>query len=240
MISFIIPTLNEESVIEKILKNLKQISSLSYEIIVSDGQSKDRTIEIAKKYTDKVVVYNEEKRQTIGGGKNLGATKAEGEYLVFIDADASIPEPEFFFEKALKLFAMDPQLVGLTTNLRVVKELETLSDKFFFWIVNLTHTFNNNITHKGSASGEFQMIKNSAFKELGGYNEDLIVFEDNDMFIRLARIGHTRISNKLTVFHSGRRAHKIGWPKLLYFWITNALSYAFLKKSITKEWKPVR
>lgn len=240
MISFVIPTLNEESTIERILKNLNQLSSLPYEIIVSDGRSKDRTIEIAKKYTDKIIVYNNEKRQTIGGGKNLGATKTVGKYLVFIDADVSIPEPNIFFEKTLKLFASDPKLVGLTTNLKVVKEFETISDKFFFWIVNLTHAFNNNITHKGSASGEFQMIRTDAFRQLGGYNENLIVFEDNEMFIRLAKIGLTKMSCQLTVYHSGRRAHKIGWTKLLYFWITNALSYAFFKKSITKEWKPIR
>lgn len=240
MISFVVPTLNEERVIEKILINLRQIKSLPFEIIVSDGQSGDRTIEIAKKYTNNIIVYSDAKRQTIGGGKNLGATIAKGEYLVFIDADASIPEPDIFFKKTLELFANDVQLVGLTTNLKVVKERETLSDKFFFTLVNLTHAFNNNVTHKGSASGEFQMIRISAFKKLGGYNENLIVFEDNDMFIRLAKIGRTRMVPELTVFHSGRRAHKIGWTALLYFWMVNALSYKFFKKSSTKEWKPIR
>lgn len=240
MISFIIPTLNEEAVIEKILGNLGQIKSFPYEIIVSDGGSKDKTAEIAKKHGAKIIVYNGAKRQTIGGGKNAGGAIATGEHLVFIDADCFINDPDEFFEKALKLFALDSQLFGLTVNLKVMKELETFSDKFFFGLVNITHTFNNNLTHTGSASGEFQMIRRDDYLKLGGYNENLIVFEDNDMFIRLARIGRTRMAKELTVFHTGRRAHKIGWPRLLYLWITNALSYAFFKKSTTKEWHPVR
>lgn len=57
MISFIIPTLNEESVLENILKWLSGFNG-EHEIIVSDGKSNDRTIEIANKYADKVVIYN--------------------------------------------------------------------------------------------------------------------------------------------------------------------------------------
>ena len=58
MISFIIPTLNEEKTIEKTLKNLSEYFG-EKEIIVSDGRSSDKTIEIAKKYTDKVIIHDE-------------------------------------------------------------------------------------------------------------------------------------------------------------------------------------
>ncbi|PJC57531.1 MAG: glycosyl transferase, partial [Ignavibacteria bacterium CG_4_9_14_0_2_um_filter_37_13] len=51
MISIIIPTYNEESVIEKTLQNLKKIDGIAEtEIIVVDGRSSDRTVSIAKNY----------------------------------------------------------------------------------------------------------------------------------------------------------------------------------------------
>jgi len=70
MISFIIPTLCEESVIENTLQCINKYSG-EKEIIISDGNSQDKTIEIAKRYTDKIIVYKGEKRQTIGMARNL-------------------------------------------------------------------------------------------------------------------------------------------------------------------------
>ena len=96
MISIIIPTLNEESVLEETLKNIRKIKSTPYELIISDGNSTDRTVEIAQKYTDNIVVYKGEERQTIAGGRNLGAGIAGGSCLVFQDADVVVPDPDVF------------------------------------------------------------------------------------------------------------------------------------------------
>jgi len=70
MISFIIPTLREESSLEKTLNWLSTYTGEN-EIIISDGGSTDKTLEIARKYTDKIIVYEGTKRQTIGMGRNL-------------------------------------------------------------------------------------------------------------------------------------------------------------------------
>lgn len=72
MISVIIPTLNEEKLLPNLLDQLndqKLKETFHYEIIISDGGSKDRTIEIAKQYTDKVVIHNDQRRQKISEGK---------------------------------------------------------------------------------------------------------------------------------------------------------------------------
>ena len=50
MLSIIIPTLNEEKNLESLLKEIREQAWTNYEIIVSDGNSNDRTIEIAQKY----------------------------------------------------------------------------------------------------------------------------------------------------------------------------------------------
>ena len=74
MISFIIPTLNEEKTIENTLRCLDAFSG-EKEIIVSDGGSKDKTIEIASKYTNKIVIHKDSKRQNIAQGRNAGARR---------------------------------------------------------------------------------------------------------------------------------------------------------------------
>lgn len=241
MISIIIPTLNEEKVIRKTLKNIKKMKGVPYEIIISDGRSTDDTQKIAQEYTDKIVVYEGKERQTIGGGRNLGAKKSLGEYFLFIDADVIIPEPDSFFEKIVSEFKKDSKFVAATVRIRVAKENETLRDKIFSTLaIDWINYFNNNIFKTGSASGEFQFIRKEAFDKLGGFDEKLVAAEDFNMFSRLAKIGKTRMFYDLKVFHSGRRFHKLGWFRVMCIWATNCIYMKIFKRAASKIWEPVR
>ncbi|MFA6993764.1 MAG: glycosyltransferase [Patescibacteria group bacterium] len=240
MISFVIPTLNEASVLEKTLINLKRLTFCPAEIIVSDGNSRDQTQAIATRLGARLVVYRGATRQTIANGRNLGAAAASGDYLVSMDADVIINKPNEFFSVLLDKFEKNSRLAGLTVSLKVLPEDETWADKVIFKLVNTVFFLINNVLPFGGASGEFQIVRASAFRQVGGFNEKLVVAEDNDFFHRLRKIGETRIVWGLTAYHTGRRAHKVGWPKLLFSWLTNWLSVFLFKKSATKEWHEVR
>ncbi len=239
-ISIIIPTLNEEKIIEQTLKTLKGLGDIKYEIIVSDGGSMDKTVELAKRYVQKVAEHKASFRQNIAEGRNLGASLATGKYLVFIDADVHIPDINNFFKHVISLFETESNLEGLTVFLKVLPEHVTLSDKLFFGLVNRLNQIQNNLLHIGAAAGEFQMMRRGTFNKLGGYNSKIVVGEDNDLFSRLSKVGSTRVVSGLHVMHTSRRAHEVGWSQLLYLWLVNLLFVKVLKKSYSKEWKPVR
>lgn len=240
MISIVIPTLNEASVIKNTLTSLKKLTAVDHEIIISDGHSQDQTVAIAKKFTKNIVTYQGTKRQTIANARNLGAHAAQGEYLVFMDADVTVVNPNNFFSSLIKTFEKCPQLAGVTVSLRVHKYQETWKDRVFFGLVNLVHRFVNNILHQGSASGEFQMVRRKDFQKIGGFNEDLVAHEDNDFFQRLAKVGKTRVITDQNVFHTGRRVHKVGHVKLLTIWITNMIWFLIFRRAWVKEWEPIR
>ena len=63
VISIIIPTLREEEFLERTLQNLQGLA-LPHEIIITDGGSTDETLDIARRYTDEIVVWDRPKRQT--------------------------------------------------------------------------------------------------------------------------------------------------------------------------------
>ena len=84
------------------------------------------------------------------------------------------------------------------------------------------------------------MIKTEAFNKLHGFDERLVAAEDFDMFHRLCRLGQTRSEPTLTVFHTSRRAHKVGWPRLLYSWFMNWLHATVLKRAWSSEWEEIR
>jgi glycosyltransferase involved in cell wall biosynthesis len=236
MISIIIPTLNEEKVIEKTLRNLRDHLTIPH-------KSTDTTIAIAKRYADIVAVWDHPEKQNIPAGRNFGAARATGKYLAFIDADVYIPNPDHFFNSLIKLFHERPTLAAVAVGIRVLPEYETFWDRVIFGAVNLVFTIQNNIFKIGAAAGEFQMMPREIFERLGGYNIRLAAAEDLELFSRLAKVGPTAFVGDLTVYHTGRRAHKIGWPRLLMQWWGNWFYVAILRRKdrvMSKEWTVIR
>lgn len=239
VISIIIPTLKEDEFLERTLKNLCMLQ-LPHEIIFTDGGSQDTTLNIARRYTDKIVIWNKPRRQTFGEAKNAGAALAKSDYLVFIDADVTIPEPDAFFKEMLSVFERKPTLVAMTVPLKPWIENHSFKDAFFCAPLNFWYIVSNNLFHYGNASGEFQMIRRSVFEDMGGYREDLAGGEDTDMFNRLGRVGRTLSYWRLSIRHSCRRAHKTGWLKLYWMWMRQGFSVLVLNRTAYKEWTVVR
>lgn len=241
MISIIIPTLLEEKIIESTLSAIKSGLKIPYELIVSDGGSSDGTVEKARKYADKIVVYSGLKRQTIAQGRNDGAKVAQGNFFVFLDADCSFENPNIFFEKAISDFNKFPNLVGLLGPIRVIPGSETRADRFFWNTMNAFAKFKNNVLHKGDAAGgEFQMIRRDAFFSINGYREDLVTREDRDIFMRLSKVGQTMYDSDLVLFHTGRRAHQVGWRSQVGYFVKNTLYFHLTGRVWSKECKPIR
>ncbi|MCR4335959.1 MAG: glycosyltransferase, partial [archaeon] len=87
--SIVIGALNEEKYIAKTLATANaQKTSHEVEVIVGDGYSEDKTVEVAKKLGAKVVL---EKNRSAAWERNAGSRIAKGEIICFTDADAEIP-----------------------------------------------------------------------------------------------------------------------------------------------------
>jgi glycosyltransferase involved in cell wall biosynthesis len=81
-ISVNICTLNEEKNIEKCIDSVRQNDIL--EVIVIDGGSTDKTVEIAKKFADKVIQVE---RKGLAFQRQIGIDNSKGEYIALIDSD---------------------------------------------------------------------------------------------------------------------------------------------------------
>lgn len=97
-ISVVIPTFNNERDLENCLNSLEK-QTVEHELIIVDGHSTDRTVEIAEKHGARVVYEN---YGTRGGACNLGAEEAKRDIVVFTDADATFPTD--WLEKIKKKF----------------------------------------------------------------------------------------------------------------------------------------
>jgi len=199
-ISVIVPSLNEEDCLEACLKSIirQSFPRNEYEIIVSDGRSKDKTIEIAKKYADKVVFS---RKRGIWFGRNFGAKFAKGKYFVFIDADTIIEKD---YLKTIHKY-LENGCVGVSSAFRFsgncigVRIMELSMNSYFMLdsLLNRTCLVGFNL---GTAK--------KAFLEIGGFKEGHL--EDVKISDDLRKIGRTRYLKTKMVLTSSRRFERFG------------------------------
>lgn len=110
-VSIVIPVLNGEATLEKCLESIRvNRTRYTYEIIVVDAGSTDRSVEIARRYTDKVFLG---KWHTID--RNTGIDSATGRIVCFTDSDCAVP-PDWIdqlVDGLLELHEQDPRVVGV-------------------------------------------------------------------------------------------------------------------------------
>ena len=239
--SIIIPTLNEEALLPKLLNQLNDKvlkSNYDYEIIISDGGSKDKTLEISRKLADKIIPNQEQGSQNIATGRNIGAKSASGEILIFLNGDVVLNDAFYFFDYLEKRF-INSKYLAFTCDVWIYPEEEKLSDKIYhtlynnyFWVLNYAGV--------GMGRGECQVIRKNVFVDLGGYNEKCAAGEDFELFKRIRKKGKILFSKKVFVSESPRRFRRFGYAKVTLSWIMNSFSVIFKKRSMHKEWEQVR
>jgi len=203
-ISIIIPILNEVDVIHRLLLHIeKSISKKNdYEIIVVDGGSKDGSQKVVHK-NQKVVFLQAEK----GRAKqmNAGAKVATGNILYFLHCD-SYPPKNF----------------DLYINKEVSKgnKAGCFRMKFDSWhpvlIVTQWFTRINHISCRGGDQSLF--VSKELFTEIKGYNEDFVIYEDNEIIKRLYAKKQFVVIPK-TVVTSARRYRENGVWRLQYHFV---------------------
>ncbi len=229
MFSVIIPTLNEEKFLPYLLESLIQQTYRDFEIIVVDGTSKDKTVEVAEGFQKKLprlrIVVSP--KASLPLQRNIGARHARGTWFVFVDADSVLLS--YFFERVnLFIHTYQPQLV--TTWCR--PDSENSRDAIMACLFNLVDEASL-IIKRAYPPGPLSLVTKEAFESVGGYDEERAYNEDVDFGIRLAKRGvHMSVIKESLYVWSLRRLRKDGALKLMQQYIISAMPILFLNKSL--------
>jgi len=207
--SVVIPTYNETKYISKALYALKNQTFKDFEIIVKDGQSQDETVKIAKRFTKKVVSIQD---RSAGDARNQGAQYAEGDILLFMDADTVLP-PETLAHFC-ELMG-DEGVVG--ASCRKVPQSGSIGDRLLYEFVNIS-TFVSAMMGLGGAHGNCMIIKRTVFERIGGFNPNIIVAEEQELVRRASKFGRYVFLLDHCVFENPRRLQKWGRLRLYRAW----------------------
>jgi|ERR1035437_866301 glycosyltransferase involved in cell wall biosynthesis len=237
-ISFIIPALNEERRIATLIDNIKMLDpEHNYEIIVADGNSTDKTAEIAQKGGATVIQDNKDAPRTIANGRNTGANLATGEIFIFCDADTVIKDPDIFLFEVLRVF-QNPEIIGGAPSLRIFPDETILKDKVFHYVFNNIVRFSF-ATMVPICGGQCQIVRASSFRKVNGYNANIVHGEDSDFFRRLRKIGKLHFFTKLIVNESPRRYRHFGYIILLMQGVYSLVYQQIFRKNVFKVWRRV-
>ncbi len=178
MISLVIPAYNEEGFIGPSVDAAMRAAGrhLLSEVIVVDGGSSDGTIKEAEAAGAKVIVSPRKGR---AAQMNMGAQTARGELLYFLHAD-SIP-PSGYTQRIIE--AAEQNVSGCF-RLRFDHE---------HWFLRTNCWFTRFDVQAFRYGDQSLFVRRDAFLQVGGFKEELVIFEDNEIIGRLKKIGPFKI-----------------------------------------------
>lgn len=178
LISVIIPVYNEEKYLGFCLESLKKQTYKNLEIIVVDDGSTDKSRDTANKYGVRLF---EQSHSGPGNARNLGASKANGEILAFLDADMKYDK--YYIERLIQPIIAEKTIGTFNKN-------EYVANSGNIWA--RCWAINSDLTPDRHSPADipdevniFRAVLKEEFKKAGGFNPNKGYFDDTTISDKL-------------------------------------------------------
>lgn len=184
-ISIITPNFNREDLVTETLDSLLDQSNSNWECIIVDDGSTDRSLDIISSYARYDPRFKLLKRQRGPKGactcRNIGVEKAAGEYLIFLDTDDLLAP--HCIEQRLEIMERHSQLDLAIFPAAIFSQRPYDVNKW--WNIETDRNLLTRQLHQDAiCQGTGCIWKKSSFCKIGMWNEDLMIWQDIDLFLR--------------------------------------------------------
>jgi rSAM/selenodomain-associated transferase 2 len=201
-LSVIVPVWMEAAGVTDTLRALQPIRAEGHEVVVVDGGSTDRTVELARPLCDRVVVSEKGRALQM----NAGAAAAKGDLLLFLHADTRLPANSLehlvsFVHSRCAWGRFDVRLSGERSLFRVIA-----------WFMNRRSRLT------GICTGDQAMfVRRDAFEALGGF-QLMPLMEDVEFSRRLCLVSRPFCIKEPVVTDSRRWQTHGAWRTIFLMW----------------------
>jgi glycosyltransferase involved in cell wall biosynthesis len=203
-ISVVIPVKNDERKIGNAIEGVLNQTIPPCEIIIVDGHSTDNTVALASTYPVSVIF---EEYGTVGGARQAGVEKSNGDYIAFTDSDC-IPE-RTWLENLVKEFQTD--IVGVGGGIKNIgagiweESISLALDSFLGSANSVQDRVLKTKRYVKSISGCNSMYRKRDVLNIGGFNTRYSMNEDTDLNQRLQQYGKIVYTPDAVVLHNQER-----------------------------------
>lgn len=195
--SVIIVNFNNKRDLERCLPSVIKSLSTRDEIIIVDNASTDGSAAWIEENYPQIYLVRSEANSGYAGGNNLGASSAEGEYLVFLNPD-TVVDP-LWLEKLIQGIEGCPEVGLVTSKILMLAEpgmINTCGSNVHISGITLCNGLNatgdsfQEESEVNAVSGAGFLIRKAFFQQLGGFDEDFFMYmEDTDLSWRARLAG---------------------------------------------------
>lgn len=201
LVSVIVTTRNNHATLASCLRSIREQTYDNVEIVVVDNNSTDDTKDIAKRYTNHV--YNKGPERSTQ--RNYAVEKASGKYVIIIDSDMEL-SPEVIAASVAKAES-DPAVKGI-----IIPE-ESFGEGFWAQCKKLERSFYVGVDWIEAA----RFYDRAAYRQAGGYDENLVSGEDWDLSQRIGETGKLARVEPFIYHNEGRLKLAITLRKKYYY-----------------------
>lgn len=230
-VSIVIPAYNEATYIDRLLDALVLQDFKDLEVIVSDAGSKDGTAPVVQSFNKKLNIQMiESPPKGPAHGRNVGAAKSQGEWLLFLDADDDIDDPGFVgtLLKHTQKNNWDTSSAKMTARGKAGKQYA----KLYRYQKSLSRT------RRPVASGYCILTNAGIFKKTGGFNEKIRFGEDYEYVSRTGKGGKFGFVEDTHYYVDPRRNHEESWQLAYKGTLNEVYRLIFGYKKLEK--KPIK
>ncbi|MEP9411064.1 MAG: glycosyltransferase family 2 protein [Candidatus Brocadia sp.] len=208
-VSIILVNYNSAVLLRQCLRSIyEQTKEIPFEVIVVDNASSDNSRQIVRSEFPAVQLIESSENLGFSRGNNLGASRAKGVYLLFLNTDTILLEnsiklladfldehpevgavgPRIFFED--RYFQLSAgQLPSLTIEF-IDKLVHSFARRYRKVVCPVLERWNNTTKAVGWLTGACLMVRQKAFVQVNGFDEKIFMyFEDKDFCKRLNSTG---------------------------------------------------
>jgi len=201
LVSFCIPTKNNEFTLENCLLSIASQNYPNLEIIIVDGYSSDNTLAIAKKFTNKI--YFEDKK--LGLVRQKSIDYSNGLIIALFDSDIIIPHKNWLMN-AVKYFNYNNKVSTVWPKNIAPPNCSLMTKLYFnFWKIIIENRIRN---RKGFFGGGNSLFLKKSLNDIGRINDELHWGEDFDWAKKLKEQGFMVLYITDPLYHDTMRTFK--------------------------------